>query len=68
MAHPPLAPAASSAPAVPLALSAFARRLGPALLAAALGLVLLYGVGLAQAHLAHNAAHDTRHATGFPCH
>lgn len=40
----------------------------PVLAAALLGVTLLYGVGLAQPHVAHNAAHDTRHATGFPCH
>jgi cobalt transporter subunit CbtB len=29
---------------------------------------LLYSVGLSQMAVAHNAAHDTRHAIGFPCH
>ncbi len=29
---------------------------------------LLYTVGLSQMAVAHNAAHDTRHAIGFPCH
>ena len=38
------------------------------LAAAALGLVLLYGAGLAQVEELHNAAHDARHAAGFPCH
>ena len=32
------------------------------------GLTLTWTVGLAQMPLAHNAAHDTRHAIGFPCH
>ena len=32
------------------------------------GSALLYGVGLAQDERLHNAAHDTRHAIGFPCH
>ena len=36
--------------------------------AAALGLFLLYGAGLAQVEEIHNAAHDARHAAGFPCH
>ena len=40
----------------------------PALAVIAFGLVLLYGVGFSTLGLAHNAAHDTRHATGFPCH
>ncbi len=33
-----------------------------------LGIVMLYGVGFAPMNLAHNAAHDTRHAVAFPCH
>jgi cobalt transporter subunit CbtB len=36
--------------------------------AALLGLVILFGVGLAPLTVAHNAAHDARHAAGFPCH
>ena len=39
-----------------------------ALLAAALGLVLVWGVGFSHIDAVHNAAHDTRHSTGFPCH
>ena len=38
-----------------------------ALLAAALGIVILVGVGFAPG-AAHNATHDTRHAVAFPCH
>ncbi|MGI9462598.1 MAG: CbtB domain-containing protein [Aestuariivirgaceae bacterium] len=33
-----------------------------------LGLGMIVGVGFAGAHTMHNAAHDTRHAVGFPCH
>ena len=42
----------------------------PAQLVAALllGLVMLYAVGFSEASVAHNAAHDVRHATGRPCH
>ena len=36
--------------------------------AALLGGVVLFGVGFANAEALHNAAHDTRHASGFPCH
>lgn len=36
--------------------------------AAALGLVMLYGVAFADSPLAHNAAHDVRHVTVKPCH
>ncbi|MDF1581891.1 MAG: CbtB domain-containing protein [Methyloprofundus sp.] len=38
------------------------------LAAAALGLVILFGVGFAPMDMAHNAAHDTRHSVAFPCH
>jgi cobalt transporter subunit CbtB len=40
----------------------------PALLAALLGIVLLFGVGFSHVEAVHNAAHDTRHAAAFPCH
>lgn len=33
-----------------------------------LGLVILYGVGFVAVPVVHNAAHDVRHAQGFPCH
>ena len=33
-----------------------------------LGLTLLFIGGFAGADVLHNSAHDTRHATGFPCH
>ncbi len=33
-----------------------------------LGSFMVFGVGLAQDANLHNAAHDTRHAIGFPCH
>ena len=39
-----------------------------ALCAVLLGLVLVYGAGLAQMEAIHNGAHDARHAAGFPCH
>jgi cobalt transporter subunit CbtB len=41
----------------------------PQILAAALlGLAILFVVGHVQAGALHAAAHDVRHATGFPCH
>jgi len=40
----------------------------PALLAAMLGLFLLWGVGFSHLSAFHNAAHDTRHSNAFPCH
>jgi cobalt transporter subunit CbtB len=39
----------------------------PAVLALALGAVVIFGVGFGSG-IAHNAAHDTRHAMTFPCH
>jgi cobalt transporter subunit CbtB len=32
------------------------------------GLGLIYFVGFAPMMAVHNAAHDTRHASAFPCH
>jgi cobalt transporter subunit CbtB len=43
-------------------------RFAAGLLALVLGMGLLVGVGFAGSHIVHNAAHDTRHAIGFPCH
>ena len=40
----------------------------PALGVLMFGLVVLYTVGFSTLPRAHNAAHDTRHANGFPCH
>ena len=34
----------------------------------AVGGTLLFAVGLSNMAVAHNTAHDTRHAIGFPCH
>ena len=38
------------------------------LLAASLGLGLIFVSGFAAPELVHNAAHDWRHAHNFPCH
>lgn len=35
---------------------------------ALVGASLVFVAGLAQAATLHDAAHDMRHATGFPCH
>jgi cobalt transporter subunit CbtB len=40
----------------------------PALFAAVLGGVMIFGVGFSDLSVSHNAAHDTRHAMVFPCH
>ena len=39
-----------------------------AMLAALLGLFLVWGVGFSPIAALHNAAHDTRHSLAFPCH
>ncbi len=39
-----------------------------ALMLAALALSIVYVVGLEPLPNLHNAFHDLRHATGFPCH
>lgn len=40
----------------------------PALGVLVFGLIMIYSVGFSTFTPAHNAAHDTRHANGFPCH
>lgn len=44
------------------------QRVAAGLSAMAFGCLLLFGVGIAHADKLHNAAHDTRHSIGFPCH
>jgi len=39
-----------------------------ALTAIALGATILFVVGFSHSDLLHAAAHDVRHAAGFPCH
>jgi|SRR6516165_6495578 cobalt transporter subunit CbtB len=39
-----------------------------AICAALLGAFVIWGVGFSHIDVLHNAAHDTRHSTGFPCH
>lgn len=36
--------------------------------AAAVGLIVFYGVAFAHSPAVHNAAHDVRHVTVKPCH
>lgn len=42
--------------------------LKPAVLAAILGLVLLWAADFSNITVLHNGAHDSRHSMGFPCH
>jgi cobalt transporter subunit CbtB len=46
----------------------FPQRIAIGMSALFLGSFLVFGVGLANDARLHNAAHDTRHAVGFPCH
>ena len=58
-------------PAIPgseSGLSAVQRRMTAAVVAALIGVFVLFGVGFAQPDTLHNAAHDARHAFTFPCH
>jgi cobalt transporter subunit CbtB len=55
-----LNPAASRAEAIPSR--------WPAAGVVLFGVALIYFVGFLSLPQAHNATHDTRHATGFPCH
>lgn len=40
----------------------------PVIFAALLGVAIITVTGHVQASAVHDAAHDVRHATGFPCH
>ncbi|MFN0194471.1 MAG: CbtB domain-containing protein [Aestuariivirga sp.] len=44
------------------------QRLVAGVVALVIGAALIFVVGLSQMAAAHNTAHDTRHAIGFPCH
>ncbi len=39
-----------------------------AVLVGFIGLAIMFVTGHVQANTLHDAAHDMRHATGFPCH
>ena len=42
--------------------------LWPGVLALFLGSIFVLGTGFSHIGAVHNAAHDARHAAGFPCH
>ncbi|NRB15219.1 MAG: CbtB-domain containing protein [Rhizobiales bacterium] len=41
---------------------------GQIIAAALLGMMIFLFAGFSPMQILHNAAHDTRHATSFPCH
>lgn len=59
---------ASTSPVTVNPTTASASVLAQLVAALLLGLVMLYATGFSEASVAHNAAHDMRHATGRPCH
>jgi cobalt transporter subunit CbtB len=59
---------ASSAGRAGAAAPSRAQVLASAFVALALGVTILWGVGFSHIKALHNAAHDTRHSNGFPCH
>ncbi len=63
-----LASSTASVQPVGAAAPARAQVVASALTVAALGVALLWGVGFSHIEAVHNAAHDTRHSNGFPCH
>ena len=57
-----------SANAQQIALVRPSQRSAAVLVAAVLGLTLVFVSGFAPADILHNAAHDWRHSHNFPCH
>jgi cobalt transporter subunit CbtB len=53
---------------VPAAAASRRNAVLPALAAAFLGLLVVWGVGFSHIEALHNGAHDTRHSNAFPCH
>ena len=47
---------------------AISQRMAAGLICLFIGASAIFMVGLSDMGVAHNAAHDTRHAIGFPCH
>lgn len=42
--------------------------LASVVMVALIGATLVFVAGFANSAVLHDAAHDTRHSTGFPCH
>jgi cobalt transporter subunit CbtB len=50
------------------AITGVSTRLISGLMCLFLGAGIIFMTGFSEMSVAHNAAHDTRHAIGFPCH
>lgn len=61
-------PPAMAAPPAALSGVDVSSRIAIAAVAAAMGMLLLFGAGFANSQALHEAAHDARHGIGFPCH
>lgn len=57
-----------SAPSLPQGVVSRPVALRPGIVAALLGVVFILVTGFSHIPAVHNAAHDARHAAGFPCH
>ncbi len=55
-------------PALPGTSTASPSATGTIVLAALAGAILVFFTGMAQPEALHDAAHDVRHAAGYPCH
>jgi cobalt transporter subunit CbtB len=61
-------PPAGAADRASAAAPSRAQAIASAFVALVFGVTILWGVGFSRIDALHNAAHDTRHSTGFPCH
>ncbi len=57
-----------NAPATTAATGSSRSILAAGIFAALIGAAIVFTTGFVQAETLHDAAHDVRHATGFPCH
>ena len=61
-------PRAGTTAGVWIRIGAASRTIIAGMFAIALGVATLFAVGFSHSDLLHAAAHDIRHAAGFPCH
>lgn len=68
MSYKNSAGSASSAISIAGQSGSFSARQRAAAMALMLGILVVFIAGFAYPEILHNAAHDARHASGFPCH